>query len=50
MIAHDDKHILCFLYDILIFIADFVDHHNGKYYVGVSCFVKVKLKVSDGFK
>ena len=25
--------------------ADFIDHHNGKYYVGVSAFVKVQLKV-----
>ena len=25
--------------------TDFVDHYNGRYYVGVSAFVKVVLKV-----
>lgn len=29
---------------IASFIADFVDHYNGRYYVGVSAKVKVQLK------
>ena len=27
--------------------SDFVDHYNGRYYVGVSAFVKVVLKVTQ---
>lgn len=29
-------------------LTDFVDLINGKFYVGVSAFVKVQLKVGDG--
>lgn len=29
---------------IASYIADFVDHYNGRYYVGVSAKVKVQLK------
>ena len=32
-------------YEVLIFHLDFVDQIGNKYYVGVSAFVKVQLKV-----
>ena len=36
----------CYMSNKLYFLfPDFVDHYNGKYYVGVSAFVKVVLKV-----
>ena len=30
----------------MVVLADFVDHNNGRFYIGVSAFVKVQLKVN----
>lgn len=37
------------IHNPVVVLTDFVDLVNGKFYVGVSAFVKVQLKVCDVF-